>query len=720
MNPKLSIIIPCYNCQTTLKEAFDSCFVQGLSVPFEIIMVDDGSKDGTRDLMRNFLKSSQTLNTSSGTSHSVKLFFHEKNRGGGATRNTAIENASGDVIFCLDSDDVLPANMLSKMLVHMDTASVDGVLFEETHFFEGQNKEQHEILRNHVRGARVTFADLFRKDVGFLTKVNFMYKKGTWSDVGGYPTTHGFDTQSFGIHFLAKGFKASICPQTYYLHRRTKGTYFKKEYAQGKLSFNLYLIYEDIIRTFSREVRETIINYDIFRNNSLGIENIESHLVSLLEKLGENGFLEKPGKDSVSNSNAVRANGNRPDEIFCDAAELYKSHKYAECIEAYNSLLTAYPNSKILMMNIARAKIAQNNSALGNVQKTPEEIVYNLYAHKRVIPKMFTSAIKRLRVIGGKVAGKSYRAGSAVLLSPFYKKTDARLFADILATARQDYKSSISQYSFADFVMPQWQKHMKNMESYFMNDFSKRFLNHSTIKHTMMISTPRRWKNIEKDLLEKTFKKEELDHILREYDLGRPPLNDFKYKSAGNSIHHLYHIAKFILETRTKLADMKTIVEVGGGFGNMAKIWKKISPDCTYIIIDIPIFSYIQSVFLKTIFGIDAVNMFTPKNTKVRSGKINLIPLDRNLIKAFVDQKVGVDLFLSTWALSESNKTMQDYIKSLSYFDAKYLLLAYQKSSSDFNYAEDITNTGDNYDMVYNKETDYVKDNYYLFCKKNV
>ncbi|MEI7425100.1 MAG: glycosyltransferase family 2 protein, partial [Candidatus Staskawiczbacteria bacterium] len=107
---KLSIIMPCYNCQSTLAEAVVSVFVQSLKIPFEIIMVDDGSTDGTQRLILELAQKYPE----------IKTLIHEKNRGGGAARNTGIKNSSGDLIFCLDGDDILPPAMLPRLLNFLD------------------------------------------------------------------------------------------------------------------------------------------------------------------------------------------------------------------------------------------------------------------------------------------------------------------------------------------------------------------------------------------------------------------------------------------------------------------------------------------------------------------------------------------------------------------------------------------------------------------------
>ncbi len=69
--------------------------VRDIEIKKEIIMVDDGSKDGTRDLMREQIE---------GKFPDVKVVFHEVNQGKGAAIRTAIEHATGDYMIIQDAD----------------------------------------------------------------------------------------------------------------------------------------------------------------------------------------------------------------------------------------------------------------------------------------------------------------------------------------------------------------------------------------------------------------------------------------------------------------------------------------------------------------------------------------------------------------------------------------------------------------------------------------
>jgi glycosyltransferase involved in cell wall biosynthesis len=88
---KLSVVIPIFNEQATVAEILRRVKATGLAS--EIILVDDGSTDGTRDLLRS-LESPP----------SVIVLFHEKNKGKGAALRTGFQRASGEVILVQDAD----------------------------------------------------------------------------------------------------------------------------------------------------------------------------------------------------------------------------------------------------------------------------------------------------------------------------------------------------------------------------------------------------------------------------------------------------------------------------------------------------------------------------------------------------------------------------------------------------------------------------------------
>jgi glycosyltransferase involved in cell wall biosynthesis len=88
----VSVLIPVYNERETIREVIDR--VRSVPVETEIILVDDYSVDGTREILRELADSQKDL----------KVEFHEVNRGKGAAIRTALRHATGDVVVIQDAD----------------------------------------------------------------------------------------------------------------------------------------------------------------------------------------------------------------------------------------------------------------------------------------------------------------------------------------------------------------------------------------------------------------------------------------------------------------------------------------------------------------------------------------------------------------------------------------------------------------------------------------
>ena len=88
---QLSVVIPCYNERQTVAGVIQN--VHAVVPAAEVIVVDDGSTDGTRDILREV-----------NSRPNLHLIFHEKNGGKGAAVRTGIAAATGDVILIQDAD----------------------------------------------------------------------------------------------------------------------------------------------------------------------------------------------------------------------------------------------------------------------------------------------------------------------------------------------------------------------------------------------------------------------------------------------------------------------------------------------------------------------------------------------------------------------------------------------------------------------------------------
>jgi glycosyltransferase involved in cell wall biosynthesis len=89
----LSVLVPVYNECRTIEEVVEQ--VLAVDIRTEIVIVDDGSTDGTREILRERIE---------GRYPNVRVFYHEKNRGKGAAVRTAVQQCTGDYAVIQDAD----------------------------------------------------------------------------------------------------------------------------------------------------------------------------------------------------------------------------------------------------------------------------------------------------------------------------------------------------------------------------------------------------------------------------------------------------------------------------------------------------------------------------------------------------------------------------------------------------------------------------------------
>ena len=100
---KLSIVIPCYNEEKTIKDIIHAIQNSGIN-NYEIIIIDDCSTDKTREILKSF------------SDPEIKVFFQEKNRGKGSALRKGFKEASGDICIIQDADLEYDPNEYSLMI----------------------------------------------------------------------------------------------------------------------------------------------------------------------------------------------------------------------------------------------------------------------------------------------------------------------------------------------------------------------------------------------------------------------------------------------------------------------------------------------------------------------------------------------------------------------------------------------------------------------------
>ncbi len=166
--------------------------------------------------------------------------------------------------------------------------------------------------------------------------------------------------------------------------------------------------------------------------------------------------------------------------------------------------------------------------------------------------------------------------------------------------------------------------------------------------------------------------------ILREDPIGSPPLllDVDGVITSPNMVHHVHHLKRFESATNTTCSSLPTVLEWGGGYGSLARLFRRMTVFApTYVIVDTPLFSTLQWLYLSSLFGIGATNLMSQRSPKPRRGRFNLLPV------GLVDTvELTPDIFISTWGLNESSDDAQYTVLERQWFGAKHLLLGMHDS----------------------------------------
>ncbi|WP_170272178.1 glycosyltransferase [Clostridium tarantellae] len=165
----LSIIIPMYNTENYICKCLSSLNNQSYK-DFEVILVDDGSKDNSFKIAKEYLKN---------VDFSYKI-FHQSNSGVSKTRNFAMEKAEGKYLIFLDSDDYVDCNLVKKLIEKVKEEKSDSIYFGYDRVNEeGIASWSYEDYHSYTQG-NILGKDLLRKVINnkvALSMSNIVFKR---------------------------------------------------------------------------------------------------------------------------------------------------------------------------------------------------------------------------------------------------------------------------------------------------------------------------------------------------------------------------------------------------------------------------------------------------------------------------------------------------------------------------------------------------------------
>lgn len=111
---RISVIVPIYNSESTIKQCVDSILAQKFK-DFELLLVDDGSKDYSSAICDNYALKDKRVRT-----------FHKENGGVSSARNHGLDHAKGEWVTFIDSDDIISCDYLDGVIEHNEDIIIKG------------------------------------------------------------------------------------------------------------------------------------------------------------------------------------------------------------------------------------------------------------------------------------------------------------------------------------------------------------------------------------------------------------------------------------------------------------------------------------------------------------------------------------------------------------------------------------------------------------------
>jgi glycosyltransferase involved in cell wall biosynthesis len=199
MNPRVSIIIPCYNHGQYIREALDSVEKVADKNLYEIIIVNDGSKDEYTIQMMDKLAAEGY--------HVI----NQVNQGLGRTRNNGIKAAKGDYILPLDSDNRIRPAYIYESIKILDAHPEIAMVYGDAEFF-GDKSKRHVVGEFNLQNMMV------ENQIDACA----VYRKSVWEAVGGYDEKMpimGYEDWDMWLNMTFKHYKFHYVPEILFDYR---------------------------------------------------------------------------------------------------------------------------------------------------------------------------------------------------------------------------------------------------------------------------------------------------------------------------------------------------------------------------------------------------------------------------------------------------------------------------------------------------------------------
>lgn len=209
---RVSVIVPVYNVERYIEKCLVSLLNQTYN-HIEIIVVDDGSTDKSREVIEHLSMKDQRIH-----------YFFKKNGGLSSARNTGINHATGKYLSFVDSDDLVKPTFIEELVFEAEANNAEIAICNMTYVFDdGSERPRTPKIQNFsIRSGKEAFHDMLVGKSFLFHAVNKLYRTDLWENIR-FPEGKIYEDvyTTYKVVFMAKRVVYINKDLYYYLQNRT-------------------------------------------------------------------------------------------------------------------------------------------------------------------------------------------------------------------------------------------------------------------------------------------------------------------------------------------------------------------------------------------------------------------------------------------------------------------------------------------------------------------
>ncbi len=237
MTPIISIIIPCFNNESTITETLESVYQQKLT-DYEVIIINDGSTDNSVTIIEQYSKENNLQNL---------IVYSTQNRGQSAARNLGAKNAMGKYLLFLDADDLIHCDYLKSGVAFLEKNNSINLVYCNAQLFGSVNEiwklpdfdPVSLLLENSIFISAIIRKQIFEKAGAFDEKLKYIEDWDLWIRI---------------VHLFGGIYKFKDC-----------FFFYRKRMEKNSLT-DMQLKFEDTSMLYLYQK-----HYELYKSNGLGI-----------------------------------------------------------------------------------------------------------------------------------------------------------------------------------------------------------------------------------------------------------------------------------------------------------------------------------------------------------------------------------------------------------------------------------------------------------------